>query len=495
MKLPFKISRTLKRYISASGQQVLIRVRSGLFNDIEIPVYDYYRDRKFKISVKKDNWQKGYITGGTYHMPVRYLNSLLDKIEYAVSDSVLALLQQKVPVTRDAILNLTYISVIKSRISEDKVESGEILTREDGGAFESEEDFLDFLERQDDPSFVELKRKAGMLKRIYIMDYWDEFIETYAPDSYNLTKSSIINYIQTTGDNCRADEYNSEWLKKYFDYIINNGYKKKVKKTEVTRYYEISTIKRYLKSMRSFGKWLFESGIINTEDYKRFSLNKKDSKKSSYIKFKSTAFKNTHALLKSEFDHLFYFEFKDKSKELIRDLFVIQTWFGGLRKGDFFDLTENNIVKDSKGNITIQFEQQKTEEKVINPANKNYVMPILEKYDFNLPTFPSSNKYNARLKKVFEEAGLDRNLEFRFEYINQKKATTKYFKMFQKVSNRWARNCAVSILVEQGYSDHYIMKFTGHEDEKMLRHYRTVHKKEVKDMLDDVKPEKPKKES
>jgi hypothetical protein len=35
---------------------------------------------------------------------------------------------------------------------------------------------------------------------------------------------------------------------------------------------------------------------------------------------------------------------------------------------------------------------------------------------------------------------------------------------------------------------HYIMKFTGHEDEKMLRHYRTVHKKEVKEMLDDVKP-------
>ncbi len=121
-------------------------------------------------------------------------------------------------------------------------------------------------------------------------------------------------------------------------------------------------------------------------------------------------------------------------------------------------------------------------------ANKNYVTEILLKYGNKLPVFPSPNKYNGRLKKVFEKAGMDRKLPFRFEPANEKKAVTEYYPMYKKISNKWARNCAVSILVQEGYPDHHIKKFTGHTDEKMLRHYRDVHKTEVKDMVYEVKP-------
>ena len=63
--------------------------------------------------------------------------------------------------------------------------------------------------------------------------------------------------------------------------------------------------------------------------------------------------------------------------------------------------------------------------------------------------------------------------------------------MHEKISNKWARNCAVSLLVQEGYNDHYIKEFTGHTDEKMLRHYRDIHKTKVKEMLYEVKPIKP----
>ena len=61
--------------------------------------------------------------------------------------------------------------------------------------------------------------------------------------------------------------------------------------------------------------------------------------------------------------------------------------------------------------------------------------------------------------------------------------------MCKEVSNRWARNCVVSILCEEGHPDNHIMEFTGHRDEKMLRHYRSVHKNVVVDMLDKTTPE------
>jgi hypothetical protein len=489
MKLPYQTLRTLKRYESKNGQQVLIRIRSSLFSDIEIPVYDYVNDERVKVSVEKEHWKKGYITGGKYHISIRDLNLLLAEVESSVKDAAFSLLSQKINPTRENILHLTYYSKEKEIIDNERIRKGDLILREDGGAFESEDDFYEFLEKKNDPEFIEMKRQVGIISKQYLLDYWEDFIFKRAPNSYNLSRSSIVKYIQETGDNCLATDFSSGWMSRYFTHIVENGYLTKRKGKEVRLYYEISTIKKYFKILRSFGKYLFDNEVIEKEDYKRFSLQDKNSKKGSLIKYKPNAFKNNHALYKSEFDHLFNYKFTDKFSELIRDLFIIQTWFGGLRKSDFFDLTDDNITKDAKGNITIEFEQHKTGTKVINPANQNYVLPILKKYNYKLPKLPSQNKYNLRLKKVFKTAGLNRKLKFEYGFSNQEKPTFEYHEMHEMVSNKWARNCAVSILVELDYPDHKIKRFSGHEDEKMLAHYREVHKKDVENMLNDVKPE------
>jgi len=489
MKFPYQTARVLKRYVSKDGQQVLIRVRRKNENDIEIPVYDYVGGEVVKVKVRKEYWEKGYVRGGRYHIPIRELNLLLAEVEGDVKDAVNIILSQKTKLSREKILYLTYKHKEQAIIDEERIRKGDLIVREDGGAFESEDGFYEFLERQNDPKYMEMKRQAGIISKRYLLDFWEDFISDRAPNSYNLSRSSIVRYIQDTGDNCLAKDFNSAWLSKYFTHIVENGYLTKRKGKEVRLYYEISTIQKYFKILRSFGKYLFENEIIAKEDYKRFSLQDKDSKKGSLIKYKPNAFKNNHALYKSEFDQLFKFNFTDKSNELIRDLFIIQTWFGGLRKSDFFDLTNDNITKDAKGNITIEFEQHKTGTKVINPANQNYVLPILKKYNYELPKFPSPNKYNLRLKKVFKAAGLDRKLKFEYGFSNQEKPTFVYHEMHEMVSNKWARNCAVSILVELDYPDHKIKRFSGHEDEKMLAHYREVHKKDVENMLNDVRPE------
>lgn len=443
------------------------------------------------ISVKKEHWNKGYVTGGRYHIPVRDLNSLLSMVEYDVRNAVNTLLTENVNITYENLLRMTYAHQEKDIVDEERIRKGDLIVREDGAAFESPDDFKEYVERQDDPKFDELKRQMGIWKRTNILDYWDEYINDYAPDGNDVIRPSIRKYIQRTGDNCKVTDFGSQWLKRYFTDLVDNGYVTTKKGKETRHYYEVSTVGKYHKILRNFGKWLFEEKqLINTEDYKRFKLRNPKSKKASILKIAPNPYKNNHALLKSEFDHLFYFSFENKADELIRDLFVLQTWFGGLRKSDFFELTKDNItiVGDE---VQVEFEQQKTDTKVVNMANKNYVTPILLKYDKQLPKFPSPNKYNARLKKVFEKAGMNRKLAFRTEQANESKATTEYLPMFKKVSNKWARSCAVSLLVQMGYNDHRIKKFTGHTDEKMLRHYRQVHPIEVKDMVYEVKPEKP----
>ncbi len=57
----------------------------------------------------------------------------------------------------------------------------------------------------------------------------------------------------------------------------------------------------------------------------------------------------------------------------------------GLRKCGFFNLGNININKDRNGNVSVRFDQQKTDNEVVNPANTNYLLPILNKYKFKLP--------------------------------------------------------------------------------------------------------------
>lgn len=489
MKQPFQLSRRLRYKPSKHGHQVLIRLRRPNKTDIEIPVRDYVGQSYVTLSVKKEHWKKGFISGGKYHKPTRDLNTLLQLVEYDVSDAVNTLLSENVKITYENVLCLTYAHKEQDIINEERIKKGELIVDEDGGAFWNEGHFIEFLEQSEDPKFIDLKKKAGLLRKQYLMDYWDDFMKNHAPDSYYTAKSALKEYIERTGDNCYAKDFDDKWVERFFNEIVKTGYKKKEKGEIVTKHYELSTIGKYFKIVRSFGDYLFDEHVLDNQKYRRFEL-RKDKKKQSLIKYEAEPFKNTHALYKSEFDYLFQFEFEDDNLAKIRDMFVLQTWLGGLRKSDFFSLSDANFSKDGKGNLQVWFGQKKTNENVLNPANKNYLTPIFKKYNDKLPEFPHPNKYNKLLKEAFRVAGLNKKLPFQKEYANEKEPTTEWYPMCDKISNRWARNCAVSILCELGFSDKHIMKFTGHRDEKMLKHYQQVHKKDVREMLDEVKPEK-----
>jgi hypothetical protein len=487
MKQPFSISRRLRSTDSKHGHQVYIRVRGLTKSAIEIPVRDYVGDSYVTLSVHKKHWKGGFISGGRYHKSPRDVNTLMKLVEYDVIDAITTLLSENVKITYENVLKLTYAHKEQDIINEERIKKGDLIVREDGGAFESEDDFLEFLERQDDPKFIPLKRKAGLLKRQYLMDYWDDYIDDSRVKSHKLIKSSILRYIEKDDANIYAGGFNDEWLKQYFIYTIKTGYEGRVDGEVVTKHYEISTIEKYLKILRSFGDYLFDEGVLDNQTYKRFKLRSK-KKGQSILKYNADPFKNTHALLKKDFDHLFGFKFVDETLDRVRDIFILQVWLGGLRKKDFYSLSDSNFSKDSDGNMRVWFSQKKTSEDVMNPVNRSYLEPIFKKYNYSLPKFPTESKYNKKIKAVFKAAGLCEKLPFKYEYAKDDAPTIIMKPMCEEVSNRWARNCAVSILCELGHPDNHIKEFTGHRDEKMLQHYRSIHKNVVVNMLDKTTP-------
>ena len=274
MKLPYKISRTLKRYESRHGRQVLIRIRMINGKDFEIPVYDYIDERGFPISIKNENWYNGYAIGGNYHIPVNSLNKLIDSVENKVKYAVFILIHRKIKPTRSKILHLTYSGHKIIKNDEERAEIDEIITNYHDGAFTSDEEFFNFISNTEDSKYKDLKRELRLYEKNYILDYWDGFIKEYASHSYNLSKKSIIIYIENTGDDCIVTRYDDNWLKRYFHYLIVNGYHRE-KDGNIKFPYKSSTLEKYLKHMRSFGDYLFEQKVITNQNYKRYKLDEK----------------------------------------------------------------------------------------------------------------------------------------------------------------------------------------------------------------------------
>ncbi|MBN2523431.1 MAG: phage integrase SAM-like domain-containing protein [Bacteroidales bacterium] len=273
MKLPYKISRTLKRYDSNHGRQVMIRIRTRSKKDFEIPVYDTIDGVKFPISIKMENWYNGYAIGGDYHIPLKNLNQLIDSIENKVKYAVFILLQRKIELTRRKILHLTYSGPKFLKKDPERNETDELITKYHEGAFESAEEFLNFISNAADAKYKDLKRELGLYEKNYLLDYWNDFIRDYAPSSYSNSKGAIQKYIEETGDNCIVTRFDDNWLYRYFKYLLKYGYKRENYENPKLQY-KASTLSKYLKHMRSFGDYLFEQKIITNQNYKRYKLGK-----------------------------------------------------------------------------------------------------------------------------------------------------------------------------------------------------------------------------
>lgn len=189
-------------------------------------------------------------------------------------------------------------------------------------------------------------------------------------------------------------------------------------------------------------------------------------------KFYRNATEQTDAVALNEQELQLLYELdlsKDPRLDKVRDIFLVGCWTG-LRFSDIKKIQKENI-KD--GIITLV--QSKTNDIVSIPVHPVF-MGIWEKYDGQLPSRISNQKFNIYIKEVCKKAGLDDDV-LRSITKGGKKITTKYEK-WQLVSSHTARRSFATNLYRSGFPSISIMQITGHKTESAFLRYIKVSKQE-----------------
>ena len=139
--------------------------------------------------------------------------------------------------------------------------------------------------------------------------------------------------------------------------------------------------------------------------------------------------------------------------------------FTGQRFSDISRFDKNHF-RDNKW----QFNAFKTKKKTVVPfegfiAN---AIPILEKYNFNLPII-SNQKFNNYLKEFGELAELNNNVR-KLRYTGIKEIEFLQPK-YEYMSSHMARRTFVTIMIEKGVPLTIIQKITQHADIRTLVKY------------------------
>ena len=155
--------------------------------------------------------------------------------------------------------------------------------------------------------------------------------------------------------------------------------------------------------------------------------------------------------------------------ERVRDLFLIGCWTG-LRFSDVTRIRRENI---SEGVISIV--QSKTNDLVVIPVHPVF-RELWEKYNGNLPTNISNQKFNDYIKEVCRIVGLTGRVLKSITRGGRKQ--TESYEKWQLVSSHTARRSFASNLYRSGFPSISIMQITGHRTETAFLKYIKVSRQE-----------------
>ncbi|MEJ1242093.1 hypothetical protein WBG78_28355 [Chryseolinea sp. T2] len=223
----------------------------------------------------------------------------------------------------------------------------------------------------------------------------------------------------------RVEDLNLQWLLSFFKFLHARGYyflstkgfnykdydraiffrdKPRQQYMQQTFNKYISVVKGITVSNMPYS--LYKKGLI-----KRFDVD--ELKLSLFMKSKNlSGTRLQHNLRKEEIDHLLNFEFDDADLAVARDMFIMQTFSGGLR--GFKEYSTLKLLKYSATEQVLSFYQAKVDKTIMNPMNA-YTLEIIRRYQGKIPNITVSKNvdqneqhYRERLRKVGILCGLDR---------------------------------------------------------------------------------------
>lgn len=245
-------------------------------------------------------------------------------------------------------------------------------------------------------------------------------------------------------------------LSNYTPFNIHEYYDKF--KNSEREQFSLSTFQKIVKQIKFYIKILQLKGFLKNIDYNLINSNAYISRKNAKV----TYTRAEHSLWPEELMALKNTDFNSDELNLARDMYLIQTFAGGLRNGEMYG-PHFKVVGDS-----FEIIRYKTKKVSTNPI-MDEIKDIIQKYN-GLPNFLSQTKYRAALTAIAKQMQLDRRIT---SYNTKIGAVDDIISIpISKILKPYtARKTFVLYMYILGFTKKQIMEYTGHDDEKSLLSY------------------------
>jgi hypothetical protein len=315
---------------------------------------------------------------------------------------------------------------------------------------------LDFLELTLNGCFLELRQqgesitidllKTAFLKKIGIhqntdkvVDYAISFDEQRNKSGLKSPLSAIIKHLKSFDENLYFEDLTTKFYYEFIEYCFDKN---------LSRGY----INKLLTQLVIICNNAIKNKVTTKQDFKYFSKLKSNSE-------------NIHITTK-QLSEMYHFKTDKKHLEAAKDVFVLMCCLG-LRHSDWHQVRKENI-KEIKGNMIFATKDQKTDNYIAVPLNLfPYTLPILKKYDFELPKL-DYHSFLINIRKVAEELNWIKPIEKR---IYKKKIITEIKRFCDEIGTHTARRSFVTNLKNRNFSNSDIMKMTGHKSTASFNKY------------------------
>lgn len=237
-------------------------------------------------------------------------------------------------------------------------------------------------------------------------------------------------------------------LLKEFDRYLSEG-RDKVDSKKGIQPRAHNTVVRYLEILFHFFCEAERKGIAVCKDYQDYDNSK-------------TKPQNV-TITDDELVSIYQYKASSERLENVRQLFVVACTTG-LRYSDLETLHIEHINFSTK---TIQRIQRKTNQSVIIPLHPLLEKMLQENYG-ELPTPICNQDFNRYLKELFQEIGLDRNVQI--SNVVGKKRVVNDYKLYEIATSKMGRRYLCSSLSGK-VPDRTIMAMSGHHSESAFHSY------------------------
>lgn len=329
--------------------------------------------------------------------------------------------------------------------------------------FEESDDFFDLLE-----TFINVRVKTtNRRNQFYCMARMLKRFEMYSGRGFKLTLDGL-----TDLDLTRFEEF----LRIEHTFFDENGkcvkYKniyKEMPEIRIPKPRGTNGIHYIIKRLRTFYNWAVKTGRTTNNPFRRYQLP-------------ACVYGTPYFITTEERNRLFEFDFSDSPKLAVqRDIFVFQSCIG-IRTGDLYKLTWNNVVGDSIeyiANKTLN-ENANTVSVPLIPQAKTILKRHRDKNRTELLPFISTQKYNLAIKEMLKRAGINRIVTI----INPVTRQSEQHPIYEVASSYMARRNFIGNLYKEVKDANLIGSMTGHtEGSRAFARYRAIDTDMKKDVL------------